>query len=961
MLYTKAIKRIDISINELNRRKLTEIDSSFKWVTADKKEALNENFNLDDVSFKEVEAFPHFWAHPWINTLFKSQIKYKKEANTEYYLNLSTETDTFVYIDSKPQGAINPFHPLFDITPFSDNFDILLEAWGGHLFPGYHPSEGGRVLTAVAMRKKNYPLTFSKPVLLKKNPNTWSLYFDCVVLRGLLATLDEKSLLYQSVLSNMHKALITLDFSSSDECLDEMAKKAKEMLRPTLESHNGTICPTILSIGNAHLDHAWLWPINETERKAARTLSQMMKYLEKYPEFKFTFTQPVQMKAVKDRYPSIFEKLKEAEKGGRFEVQGISWVEPDCMLPSGESFVRQFIFGRKLIRELLGSVKGSVFWVPDSFGYNAQLPQILKKSGIDYFVTSKIGWNDTNAFPYDLFMWEGLDGTKIPSHMIVDAYEGKNEPEQIMHVYNKIRHKDIQDTLLRSIGEGDGGGGTMLEDIENLERMHDLQGLPKNSWVTLQSAMERIFASTDNLPTYKGELYLELHRGTYTVQAEVKKCNRMLERALEEVDILISEAFVKEGLSERVKSSLNLITDAWKILLTNQFHDILPGSCIKEAMDEAVESYKNALQMVSKVKEKLNASSLSSDFHFAYKKEKLAGKVFIKDGAIIAPWGKLIPDGMGGFSSVVVNSRELVKSGKSFNTITFSPDETVNWDAWDMESDMIPLRKRISGINSVSIEEAGDDVLITVNAELSNTSKLEQRIIVRASDAKIDFYTVVDWNEKHKILRAEFDSVINSPYANFAVPFGYISRSTGDSTTVERAQFEVPAGRFVHLGDTQNSLIMTSDSKYGYRVKNGEASISLLRSPKAPDPSADIGHHEFSYSCYFANGGAEGLRSAIRAGYDWEGQYMPSLPFSWRCERGSVILDSVKVSEDRDGIILRFYEAEGSQGLITICYDNRVKEVYDSDLIEEHFTKFEGQEISFSPFMIKTLKLTLNL
>ena len=421
MLYTKALKRIDRCIDTLEKRRLAEIEFAPVWHTCDSENPLDEKGLPSDAALSVIDSFPHFWGKPWINTVFTCDVNYDKRNGEEYYLELRTETDTLVYINSKPEGAVNPFHPLFRITQFDGSFSLLLEAWGGHAFPGYHPGEGGRVLTAVAERKKSYPLIFSKPRLLRKNENLWNLYFDARVLRGLIATLEESSLLCQTVTDTLHRALITLDYASGDEVLEAQAGKAREMLRPVLDAHNGTIAPQILSIGNAHLDHAWLWPISETERKAARTTCQMMKYMDEFPEFPFTFTQPVQMKAVRDRYPSVFGKMKRYEAEGRFEVQGISWVEPDCMLPSGESFVRQFIYGRRLVRELFGSVKGTVFWVPDSFGYNAQLPQILKGSGIDYFVTSKIGWNDTNAFPYDLFIWEGLDGTRIPSHMIIDA------------------------------------------------------------------------------------------------------------------------------------------------------------------------------------------------------------------------------------------------------------------------------------------------------------------------------------------------------------------------------------------------------------------------------------------------------------------------------------------------------------------------------------------------------------
>ena len=964
MIYKKALLRIDRCLSNIENRRVSEVLCDALWQSADNEEPLDEKNIPPNLEFKDIE-FPYFWGKPWVNTLFKTIINYEKEDDREYYLELKTETDTLVYINDTPVGAVNPFHPLISITSFPSNFSILLEAWGGHFFPGYHPGEGGRVLTAVAERKKSYPLVFSRPRLLKKNKNIWDLFFDVKVLRGLLDTLDDKSMLYQIVLSKLHSALITLDFSSSDDALDECAKSAREMLIPVLNAHNGTIAPKILSIGNAHLDHAWLWPINETERKAARTCVNMMKYLDEYKEFYFTFTQPVQMKAIRDRYPSIFEKLKKYEESGRFEVQGISWVEPDCMLPSGESFIRQFIYGRKLIKELFGSVKNSVFWVPDSFGYNAQLPQILNGCGIKYFITSKIGWNDTNSLPYDLFTWEGLDGSQIPAHMIIDAYEGKNEPAQIMHVFNKIKHKDLQPILVRSIGEGDGGGGTMLEDIEMIKRMEDLQGLPKNKWTTLQNALKETFEAAPDLPVYKGELYLELHRGTYTVQSEVKKGNKTLEKALQELDIKISSVFSKEGMSERVEKALELLDSAYQILLTNQFHDILPGSCIKAAMDEAVESYKDGLNKVKMAEDLIKMyDPLDSSLYFSTERKFYENKISVDGDVITLPWGEVTYDQKGGFSSIKAFSRELVAPGKTFNKITYSPDETVNWDAWDMEADMIPLRKRINTAYKTTKKVYSDRVVLSVSCSISKNSKLFQNIIIRSDVPRIDFITAVNWNEEHKILRSEFETSIKNQMAEFAVPFGYISRSTGECNSIEQAQFEVPGQNFVHYGDTQNSVILTSDSKYGYRVKDSTMSISLLRSPKAPDPEADIGMHEFMYSLHFAPGGSEGLRAAIRAGYeilDSSRGLIPSLPFTFNCTKGSVILDSVKVSENKEGIVLRFYEAEGSEGKVSLSYSDKVESIFECDMIEESFNKIEGKELYFSPFKIRTIFLKLNL
>lgn len=988
MIYKKAEKRIDAIMAQLKGRMTHELDISrnLVWRTASTKETYGDVPAGEELKWKRIPGFPFEYGRPWTNFWFSCFVdceEMAKERDEDLYLELLTETDTMVYLDGKPQGATNPFHPLLKLNQFiqegKDTFEIKAESWGGHFFPGYHPSEGGRVMTAVAVKKKAYPLLLSRPRILAKNDAIWNLYYDAVVLRGLSRTLDEKSLLYMRIVSTLHRSLLELDFSLDDTQLDEKAKEARDSIRPLLEAKNGTISPQIISVGNAHLDHAWLWPIAETTRKAARTALNMTNYATEFKDFSFMFTQPVQMLTVKKQYPSIYERVLEAYKEGKWEPQGTSWVEPDCMLPCGEAFIRQFIEGLKANRELYPGYKSKVFWIPDSFGYNAQLPQILKGCGMKYFVTSKIGWNDTNAFPYDLFVWEGIDGTKIPAHMIIGAYEGKNEPEQIQQCWDKIRHKDLQPILMRSIGEGDGGGGTMLEDLEQMQREHDLQGLPRNRWGRLEDAMDEIFTASppSSLPIYKGELYLELHRGTYTVQADIKKGNRALETALHNADYLLAMVFANEGMSKRVRDAKVLINKAWRELLTNQFHDILPGSCINKAMEEAKDSYRKALGTVKRAMELLQDDNvpkrtfdLTCTPPATIKRKDSRTSVCIVEGSTIrTPWCEMQLDGYGGIASLCAvgpngTSREIVGEGKSLNTMTLSQDTTINWDAWDMEYDTLEGRCRIDKPVGSTIETKDSNAVVRTQYRLSDRSSLSQSMTVYANEHRIDFDTVVDWNEEHKILRAEFPTTIQAPSAQFAVPFGHVDRSTTENTSIERAQFEVPAHRWTRLGDASTSCILASSSKYGYRIKDGEMSISLLRSPSAPDPTADIGRHEFSYSFFVEEGSNKGLEKAVDDGYGVSNPPVgistnATLPIKASTVCGKVVLETVKISEKEDGIVLRFYEALGAVGVLDLShFDTFVfKEVYECDMIEENFTKLEEKDLErleFTPFKVRS-------
>ncbi|NBK25829.1 MAG: alpha-mannosidase, partial [Spirochaetia bacterium] len=429
-----------------------------------------------------------------------------------------------------------------------------------------------------------------------------------------------------------------------------------------------------------------LWPITETTRKAARTCLNMVSFTKEYPSFVFMSSQPAQMEALKREYPSVYEKVLEAYRSGSWEPNGVCYVEPDCVLPSAESLIRQCMVGKSLTKTLFDGYEGDVFWLPDSFGYTAALPQILVGCGISYFVTSKLSWNDTNRFPYDLFLWESLDGTRIPSHMIQGSYSGTNDPLEVTKAYDSVIHKDLQPILMRPIGEGDGAGGTQRRDLELMKREYDLQGMPKNRWSSLSAAMHEIFDGRDDLPVYRGELYLELHRGTYTSQARIKRWNRKLEGMLHSVEYLTSLYFSQ---GEDVTKMLETIEHVWRVVLTNQFHDILPGSSIRKVNEEAEASYERAYALLESILVQEGALLLNTNaFHYIQ-----------EDGSVIPPyttgkritpsskkkhdtttitlsWATLVLDAFGGIKSLrmLSTNRELVEEGASFNTLTLAED-----------------------------------------------------------------------------------------------------------------------------------------------------------------------------------------------------------------------------------------------------------------------------------------------
>ena len=964
MLQMKAEKRIDQYLDLLKRHSYYRVEGSVfgPWSFAETDKTWGEH--LPSLSYHPIE-FPFQYGKPWTNFWFSTTVTLPS-LREELFLFLDTETDTLVFIDGKPFGATNPYHKKLRVTEFAGKtISLHMEAWGGHKFPGYHPSEGGRVLTTVAMRKKAYPLEFSPPSLLVRDEDSYGLYYDVHTLFQLAKSLDASTYHYQHLISSLHTALSRISLiTDRDEQFLAMVRDVRKKIKPLLQAKNGQYTPQILSVGNAHLDHAWLWPIAETTRKAARTCLNMINFTKEYSSFIFMFSQPAQMEALKHEYPSVYAKVLEAYKLGSWEPNGVSYVEPDCVLPSAESLIRQCLVGKSLTKTLFDGYEGDVFWLPDSFGYTAALPQILVGCGISYFVTSKLSWNDTNRFPYDLFLWESLDGTRIPSHMIQGAYEGTNDPQEVSRAYDSIVHKDLQPILMRSIGEGDGGGGTLRSDLELMNREADLQGMPRNRWSSLSSAMHEIFEDRSDLPVYRGELYLELHRGTYTSQAKLKRWNRRLEGMLHSAEYL-SALYFSQG--KDVEDLLNSIEKTWKIVLTNQFHDILPGSSIKRVNEEAEASYEEAYAMLAPhLKPEgqllLNTNGFSLvqgdgsiiPAYMTGRSTKPSVQKEFNTMTIDLMWATLTLDAFGGINSMLMNKRELVEDGKSLNTLTLAEDYPIFWDAWDIEADTLEKAQRLVTLTSQTVSEDSLFWYVSQQIAVGKASSLTQTMVIYKNLPRIEFRTEVDWRERHQLLQVSFPTTIRTESALFDVPLGYISRKTDVNTPLERAKFEVAAHKWAALSDPTLCVALASDCKYGYRVRGGELSLSLLRSPTAPDPDADQGQHVFTYALLCSDNGLMPIMEAATHLNNPPIMVESEIEALCTVNGGSVIIETVKVSEDRMRLVFRLRECLGtySEAKLNFSPVLDVTSLRLTNMVEKGTEQV--RLFAFKPFEVKT-------
>ena len=598
MLIRKVDKRIQQYLNFLDKKKYSTIlkPEVFVGETKDYNYSIPTNMKTSKITFpftygKEKYNF-------WFFITFEIPESYK---SNEIYLYAPTGADSLVFINSNPVGAVNPFHLKLKIQDSEKNnpISVAIEAYAGHVIPGYHPDHDSRVILTLGSQIQSYPITFPTCEVLIKNKLIYKLFYDVKVLYEIASELDDNSLRKNEILRDLYYTLIEMHFVSDQETLEKETAIAEKKLQALLTKHNSSTTVRAFAIGHAHIDHAWLWPLGETVRKVARTFSNMTRLADEFPDFTFIQSQPAQMEFLKNHYPFIFDKVLETYKRGQWEPNGGMYVESDTNIPSAESLIRQFLIGKSLTEEYF-NYYGDTLWLPDVFGYSANLPQILKGCGIKYFVTSKISWNDTTRFPYETFNWSGIDGSIIPSHFLTTSYEGFVSIKALNNSWNRFQHKEVQNSFIKPFGEGDGGGGPTRHDNEFINRIHDLEGAPNTTWSKVSDSLHEIFASAHHLPIWQGELYLELHRGTYTTIANTKKYNRLIEFLLRDTEffsvLCTPEVRKIMGFKEGRTYPKEKLNNLWKKLLTHQFHDIIPGSSINQVNVEALAVYESVIE-----------------------------------------------------------------------------------------------------------------------------------------------------------------------------------------------------------------------------------------------------------------------------------------------------------------------------------------------------------------------------
>ena len=807
--------------------------------------------------------------------------------------------------------------------------------------------------------------------LATRDDDAFALYYDYMTLLVLAGATDD-SALEAELRGNLRDAYTK--FTAGD------TRAARSALEGALAAPS-TSDFLYSAIGHGHLDMAWLWPLRETHRKAARTYTRALNTVEDRPGYLYGTSQPQQMQWMKDEHPAIFERLKKAVAAGRIELQGSFWVEPDTNLPNGESLVRQVMVGRRFLKDEFGLSDENLrlCWLPDTFGYNGNLPQILKKSGMDWFQTIKLAWNRVNDFPHRTFSWQGIDGSSVLVHMPPEGdYNSRGAADGLLKGIARYPERDLNTALL-VYGAGDGGGGPGELHLELRERETNLRGLPRVEYSTAGDFFRRL-EKRDIAYTHVGELYLETHQGTYTTQAAIKRYNRLIERKLHNAEALA----VATGQDSRTA-----LAQHWRDVLLNQFHDILPGSSIERVNREAVATYARIEAALDAYIAELTAllpkggadrSAMNLTSMRRSENVKVGDNWYSAD---VAPYsaGALTPVGdfpaLGFTSDTVTNGILTLRFGPSgeivsctdadgaehaaggFNRLVLHRDPyQFPFDAWDIKQDYAKTAPRSIRVSSVETSIDGATV-VRRQVYRSRRFTIDQRVVLEAGSDVVRFDTTVDWHETHRMLRAEFRPAHFGATALSEIQFGHIARATTENDAVETAQFETCAHKWIATEDDRGGFALLNDSKYGHRAKNGLISLNLLRSPTFPDKTADRGTHRFSYAFTpFATGD---LAKVVREGYRLNNPLLVTdgtvLDSVASVDDPGVIIETLKGAESGDGIIVRLYESLGRRTTTALSVRTSYSKAQFTDLLENPLGAADLERISLTPFEIVTIHL----
>jgi alpha-mannosidase len=940
--------------------------------------------------------------------------------------------ESLLFVNGKPYQGVDTYHGevFFPSSSANSTLNLDFRLWSG--------LEGGG-------KKQEQYHQLKTAFLCTLDTSVDKLYYLLSNLSESISVLPQEDPLRYRLESILTEGYGLLDFTEpGSDAFIKSVRAALNFYSKALKKARTAKDVSVAFIGHTHIDLAWMWRYKHSREKAERSFSTVLRLMEKYPEYIFLQTQAQLYESVKGDHPKLYEAIRKRVKQGRWEASGAMWVEADCNIPSGESLVRQILYGKGFFRREFG-VDNTFLWLPDVFGYSWALPQILKKSGIDTFITTKISWNETNRMPHDTFIWTGIDGTPILTHFITTpdekgkhhyyTYNGNIFPRTVRGIWSAYHDKGLNRDLLFAYGYGDGGGGVTRNMLENFRAIAEIPGLPAVRTSTagdyVKALHKRLAPLTPSrvLHNWDKELYLEYHRGTYTSQAAVKKMNRRLELLYRDAEILQSLGAIRRKKWDQ--KSRDTLRTGWKLILKNQFHDIIPGSSITEVYEDTKEEHEEAFALGSGVlREGVNTlcggekdlfsvintagwnrsgmarlpaveketlvtgaagplAAQDSDFEgtpatyvyipsiapfeiqllgFEKGKAGTAGEIpfKVKQNGIDTPFYRIKWNKQGQLVSLFdkeTNRETLTGPG---NQLQIFEDRPRGSDAWEIEANVDEKKEIITALKKVEAAETGPLFSRVRFVWSYGSSQITQDMILYGVHKRIDFRTEVDWRERSKLLKAAFPVDVRASAARYDIQYGSLERPAHRSTSWDEAQFEVVGHQWADLSEKDFGVSLMNDSKYGYDIKGNVMRLSLLKSAEFPDPVADMGSHQFTYSLYIHR---EPWYAAGVIPLAWD-LNAPLILGAGKPDPGRIInlnspdvaVDAIKQSEDGEDMIIRVHEIHGGRTRFDLSFGLPVSGWTEADLMERplggytpsgHITK------DLRPFEIATFRVRL--
>ena len=971
------------------------------------------------------------WGRKWEYGWFRGELTLPSEAAGKRIVvavNLSEAPSTpvtLVWVNDRLMGCRDREHSHIALAmrgQHGKRYRLLAEAYGGH---GETPSGTG----PVAFGKPGVPeppepiATVGESTFGIWNEEVYQLWLDVETLFETRENLDPDSLRVAEIDQALRDFTLIVDPELPWDEMLETVRAGRKRLKPLLECVNGSTAPLLYTVGHAHMDVAWLWRLEETERKIAGTIANQLELAAEYPEYKYLQSQAHLLWMVKNLYPEVYDEVKGAVRSGHIVPEGGMWVEADTNISGGEALIRQFLYGKRFFQDEFG-VDCELLWLPDVFGYSGALPQIMRGCGINYFATQKIFWtyNGGDPFPHNVFTWIGIDGSEVLAHIFTD-YNSRTDPSALWERWRTRVQKDGLKSYLVAFGWGDGGGGPTRDHLEFLRRCRDLEGVPRTRMASPLEYFKDL--EVEGIPEqhYVGELYFQAHRGTYTSQARTKRNNRKAELALREAELWGLAAHALKGTPYPWQA----IGETWRTVLLHQFHDILPGSSIEAVYHEAEESMAGAIVAARNLATSAimafadDSEALTAFNSLSWERSSLvplpAGFQGLKDAS-----GRPLPTQLEGdtvWAEVTVpscgwatyhrgptSSAEVAhgaqaglnppileneylriafnasgeiasmfdkESGRELcagpcNSFRMYKDVPGSYDAWDLDSMYelapVPLHEPAT----FEVDAHGPLFASLRVTRRLHDSPMTQIVTLRRGSRRVDFATEIEWQERHKLLKVAFQVDIHADEGIHEIQFGHIRRPNHHSRPFDANRFEVCHHKWTALAEENRGCAVLNDSKYGVNVSGNSIGLTLLKSALAPDGHADRGSQTLTYA-FFAWNGSFAESDVVHEGYDLN---VPVTAVPGAAGRASlfgvdapnIIIEAVKAAEDRSGdVIVRLYEAKRMATRCKLITPLPVEGAAQCDMLEnlqEALPAANGAvELDFRPFEVKTVRLRI--